>query len=353
MGGPLQSNRNVLQTGAGDGNDVGFCWRVLARFRPSSSALKALLACSALSLCTHADSFAEDLSGMGEVRFDSGTSRLKDALEVLSKVSSGKKILQEAQVVFGLHSRDELLDYLELGDVSRTDAVLTRHFNPATQQEERERKVKVILKRNQPLADLVFDLAHELTHAVQKPSWDPYDPELTAGKYIYAAIEGRGGEVDAVTTECQVGFELALQYGTSMERCRRYRRGEQVDREKVKADFYRVGEWSKTLERDLGEEAKQLALKSESPMLYSSTGNAPYPVALYREFTAISSAACKNSYRRLELSRSTQQESAESGRAPAGVLAGSKKQNDGVSPELAEFLNRRCKMSSSGVSSAP
>jgi hypothetical protein len=42
------------------------------------------------------------------------------------------------------------------------------------------------------------------------------------------------------------------------------------------------------------------SITPEEPQLFSSTGNAPYPIALYREFRDLNQIACENSKRRFQ-----------------------------------------------------
>ena len=116
--------------------------------------------------------------------------RLETALRILEHLPTGRDLLSRAKKFWNLGRTASLRGVLKFGEASKTDAVLTRHFNPKTGEETRERQVTVYLRERQNLDDLVLDLAHELVHATTRPGWDPYDPRLTAGKYIWAAIEG-------------------------------------------------------------------------------------------------------------------------------------------------------------------
>jgi len=224
---------------------------------------------------------------------------------------------------------------LEWGDSSRTDAVLTRHYDPETGEEVREREVTIYLRRHAAVEDVALDLAHELVHAAQQPTWDPYDPDLTPVRFIRLSIEAAGGEADAVQAECQVAAELGDAVATSGERCGRYAAGA---REGIVREFYRVGAWKRVLDRALGATAGELAdLSGEEPLLLSSTGRAPYPVALLREYEALTEAACRNSRKRLVSSSSAR--SAQT-RGPAGDGAG--RDLDEPSQRAAVFLSRRC-----------
>lgn len=234
---------------------------------------------------------------------------LEKVVSLLETSAAGKTMIEKAMRVWNLHSREELFARLKWGSVSKTDAVLIRHYDEETGKESRERIVTVYLRQNQPVTDVMLDLAHELVHATAKPSWDPYDPALTAGSYIHAAIEGEGGEVEAVRVECLVSYEIFGDRSNSLSaaRCNRYAVSDQkVAADRIRKDFYRVGHWMKDLSKRLGSEGKRFPdLSEKHPTLYSSTGGTPYPVALYEEYRQMTAAACENTRRR----------------APASVLA--------------------------------
>lgn len=238
----------------------------------------------------------------------------RDAIELLDRIPAGKRILTRAQAFWNETTRAGLLKHLAYGPVSRTDAVLTRHYHPDTGKEVRERYVTVILRKDQALMDVAMDLAHELTHATTPPTWDPYDPTLTPGKYMHAALEATGGEVDAVFTECEVAVDFKRELDMRTNRCDRYlnlqgnenRLG--VDRTKIQMDFYRVGHWEPLVRSRLGKESEKFPLLStKEPELYSATGGAPYPVALMREYDELNRVACENARKRGD------------GRSPASV----------------------------------
>jgi hypothetical protein len=225
---------------------------------------------------------------------------IADALTVLQGTPSGQRLLTRALSFWNLNSVSDLSSVLLWGPASKTDAVLTRHFNPTTGEEQRSRRVTIYLRKDQPLEDLTLDLSHELVHATSRPAWDPYDPDLTLQRYLSASIEGTGGEVEAVLLECQVGMELARERGTPLaSRCGEYVTAGKISRRRVVKDFYRVGRWHGPLLRRLGQAKSRFPLLSdENPKLYSSTGRAPYPYSLVEEFDQITQIACENSRRR-------------------------------------------------------
>jgi len=225
-------------------------------------------------------------------------------IEGLYHTEFGKKIIYDAQAYWKLKTKSEIAKHLRWDRVSRTDSVVTRHFDSKTGKEEVERKVTVILNKKQPDYEIILDLAHELTHAIYQPGWDPYDPDLTAGKYIYHAIEGNGGEVLALKNECHVYSELFISgyIKSEIKRCKRYfmENKSKLNEKKVLLDFYHVGEWKEDLLLLLGKEEENFPLLTDQePLLYSSTGLSPYPVALYYEFEQMNQSACSNALKRL------------------------------------------------------
>jgi hypothetical protein len=232
--------------------------------------------------------------------------RLTGVVQVLGKSPSGRLLLEQAKQFWNLSEAREMVQFLKWDSASRTDAVLIRHFDPRTGTEDRERRVTVFLKANQKLEEVVMDLAHELSHAVSKPVWDPYDPDLSPADYLLSSIEGPGGEIEAVSRECQVAFELQSYGSFDLSRCRRYLQASRegsapvVKRDLIRADFYKVGHWYVHLKEKLGNQIGRFPLlSSQSPRLYSSTGQSPYPYALLKEYEELNQIACENSRNRL------------------------------------------------------
>ena len=230
---------------------------------------------------------------------DARWNQLREVFRILSETPTGTRILTQA---------GELIHQVRWGVVSKTDAVLTRQFDPATGTEKRIREVTVFLKEKQAIEESVLDLAHEMTHALAGPQWDPYDPNLTASAYVRAVIDASGGEVDALTAECSVALELSELKGWNPGRCAKYSHqgphGEdRVSRAEIQKDFYRVGHWKRQVEKALemaGLEIDALPLLSgDDTVFFSSTGKAPYPIALLREFADLNSTACGNTLKRL------------------------------------------------------
>lgn len=262
---------------------------------------------------------------------DTEAGKIDLAIEMLETTQQGAALIREAQRSWG--AAEMLSRRLKAGKISKTDAVITRHYDVASGNESRRREVTVHLRTDQPVEAVALDLAHELSHAVSRTELDPYDPELTAVDYIYAAIEGKGGEVEALISECKVALELsALGRAMPMDRCEKYMLDDRksLDLAAIRRDFYKVGSWKGELFRRLGADARQRfpLLSGERPELFSSTGAAPYPVALLEEYEIMSRAACGNTRKRLQ-----------SQRTPAGEKLASTQQL---------FLLKRCQNADKG-----
>jgi|GEM_PF-1540734 len=235
--------------------------------------------------------------------------RLEQARLVLLKSESGRSLLRRTSEKFGVDLEHQALreggsDFVTPGGASRTDSVLNRGIDPATGLETRAFETRISLRAMQPLEDVVLDFAHELTHAELSRPVDPYDPALTAEKYISKAITGAGGEVDAVAAECRIGLELAEKYGLKMLRCRKYQNaGAGVDPELILRDFGASGRYRALLVERLGFSSlsRMEWITDQEPEFYSSTGGLPYPAALLEEYDELTQAACSNSRRRVEL----------------------------------------------------
>jgi hypothetical protein len=234
--------------------------------------------------------------------------RFSDALFTLGSVPEGLSLLKMAIRNWELEDLSDLLNHFKWGSASHTDTVITRYFNPKSGKEDRQSEITIYLRNDQSQLELVMDMAHELVHATGRSGIDPYDSTLTVGKYIWSAIEGAGGEVQATLTECQVGLELAKKLKMRVQRCEPYLNpwrvnapsGISISRDKIIKNFYRVGKWGPELKQWIGEEVRLFPhLSQDAPTLYSSTGHTPYPVALFREFEEITETACKNSENRM------------------------------------------------------
>jgi hypothetical protein len=179
-------------------------------------------------------------------------------------------------------------------------------YDPQTKTEQRERKIQIHVNVFQDPRLVLLDLAHELVHASAQPAFDPYDPNLTVVDYIRSSIEGPGGEAAAVYAECQIALELdQLGILIPSHRCDRYidRMNEEVPRvlrDRIVSDFYRVGAGYQDFQAVIPDPKRFFPqLSPKRPLLISSTGRAPYPIALIREYLGMTEIACENTRKRI------------------------------------------------------
>jgi hypothetical protein len=243
----------------------------------------------------------------------SDVAQMRRVLKELDNLSLGRELLQQASKMWNVSSIDQLSEHLKWGVSSKTDTVLTRYFDLHTGKEEKKRQTTIFLKKGIPDSELMLDLSHELVHAIVRPEFDPYDVQLTPGRYVLTAIEGKGGEIDAVQKECQIELEMSVSKRLSLRRCKNYflkdnlevytsqAAKQVVNRKKIRQDFYKVGHWYSELVLQLGKEVALFAeLSSDEPQLYSSNGQSPYPATLLQEYNEITTIACENSKKRMQ-----------------------------------------------------
>jgi hypothetical protein len=234
-------------------------------------------------------------------------------LEMLKHSKTGLSLLKKAQAKWRLDSIEALSAKIHFGVVSKTDAVLTRTYDPTSSKEIKERHTSIYLKSNQSMTETVLDLSHELVHATADPGWDPYDPDLSLARYMRSVIEGNGGEIEAVASECSVAAEIFSGESIAIKRCGQFWG---KPKENLKSAFYRVGKEGLLELKEEGRlSIRELPdLSANEPILYSSTGGTTYPQALLSEYRVMTESACVNSRKRL-LAVSTY--TAPSGRSPA------------------------------------
>jgi hypothetical protein len=258
------------------------------------------------------------LPAMSLRSMDESQGRFLRVLYLLDSYATGRQLIDKAKRAWKVQSLVEFTRYLRWGSASRTDSTLVRNYNPRTGEEQRERRVEIVLREDQRDSELILDLAHELTHALARPAFDPYDPHLTLGSYLTLSIEGEGGEVAAMISECSLSLEMfEKQVDSRFRRCKKYLDHNQVQfsRARLVRDFYLSGQW-------YGVEVTQFPYLSElEPQFYSSIVGLPYPHALIQEYKELTQSACRNALERKEKS------------AQSGSM---------LSPLQAEFLKARC-----------
>ncbi len=227
--------------------------------------------------------------------------KLDRAMELLSQTESGAKELSEAKSA-GVPIKEGL--------VSKTEVTATRTIQGT--KENYTFKTQVIIASDKDPVFQALDLAHELVHA-NHPKENPFNPKLNAGDYVRHGIEGKGGEADAISKECEVGKEImeskTLQSQIKADtldlikaRCQFVWKTAAND-SKWKQSFYFMGQYY----RDFVAQVSGLKIGAEyrasldekleprSPLFASAVAHKPYPLALLEEYVEITKRVCSRS----------------------------------------------------------
>jgi hypothetical protein len=228
---------------------------------------------------------------------------LKKLLELLSRSSTGEKIIKEAQYKA---ARTGLLleDVVRVGESSLTDTTLVRKFSPHSPEHViYESRSVVYISKNLAWDDALLDLAHELTHYVYREGFNPYSESFNVKDFIKSTIEGSGGEVQAFLTECRVLKELFSRRVQTRSNCQKIEDSAgQLSYSKAVELFYHVGSYfdgfhSQLKKRDIASSFSDL--KADKINFISSAYGVPYPVAALMEFDLVVNKVCENDKKRL------------------------------------------------------
>lgn len=228
---------------------------------------------------------------------DRDLERLERIKKILSLSRQGKSLLRQWA---GTQRRQNEMIRVEFsGTVSKTDALLTRVYDPVTKIERKERQITISLREDASDFDASLDFAHELTHALFEPVLDPYDPELTITKYLERILYRSGGEGHALTNECAIATNLSRILKRPLpERCRILTNLTEQAEEPSQAIlelFSRTGTDSELVRKLMGDgEFEAMGFSDAKPYLYSAAGGSTYPLALAREYLELTRAACEN-----------------------------------------------------------
>jgi hypothetical protein len=260
-------------------------------------------------------SLASEVRASPESRIVEPEAGLVPALSLLKKTVRGSQILKQAE---------QMRIPLELGDVSRTDVTASRMAGGKA--EPFRFNVRVVISREKEPVFQAMDLAHELIHAFG-PKVNPFDPQLDPLTYVRRGIEGPGGEVEAIRSECAVGRELLdagtqkLQVkGDSLQlvkaRCVAAWKSKDEPLKWVK-NFYNLGHFHddfvstvSTLNLTTEERIRWRGqVGTRSPMFSSAVTHKPYPLALLEEYIQITRQVCEKAKDRIRSGRSLASES--------------------------------------------
>ncbi len=232
---------------------------------------------------------------------------ISQLLKILSYSSTGKKLIQKAEILANKRGED-LLEIILAGESSFTDTTVYRRFaSKDPSKVSYESRAKVFIDKNHQLRDGVLDLAHELTHFSYRKSFNPYEERFDFKKFIKSTLEGRGGEVDAYMVECQVQKELFPREFFNSSNCEKIFEEStfSFSRKKAVEEFYKVGKfYPQFLDKAQSLKVRLVDfpfLSEEKASFISSSYGLPYPVAALLEFRGVLKKVCRNDYQRLRL----------------------------------------------------
>lgn len=245
---------------------------------------------------------------------------LKKLIELLSRSTSGEKLIREAAFK-AARTGMTIEDVIKVGDSSLTDTTLVRKFSPHSPEHViYETRSVVYINKSLSWDDALLDLAHELTHYVYREGFNPYSESFNAKDFIRSTIEGGGGEVQAFLTECKVLRELFSRQVQSRSNCQKIEDNNgQLSYTKAVELFYHVGSYfegfhSELKKRDIASSFSDL--KGEKINFISSAYGVPYPVAALMEYDLVVTKVCENDKKRLAYMQQGPKRDT-NGRAPA------------------------------------
>lgn len=238
---------------------------------------------------------------------DTEEDSIKYLIELLSSSKMGKMVIKEANQK-ARNLGQTLWDVIKVGNNSITDTTLIRKFSPSNPNSVAyESRSIVYLNKDLSTFNAILDLAHELTHFTKREAFNPYRVNFSLKDFIKSTVEGKGGEVEAYLTECQVLLEMFPKNIWNNSKCEKVydQKSKQFSMNLGILEFYRIGEYFeefKKLEK-LGiltpEEFPYL--NDKGPIFISSAWGLPYPVAAIKEFKTILKKVCRNDRKRLDL----------------------------------------------------
>lgn len=231
---------------------------------------------------------------------------IKSLLQILKRSKTGRELVDMATLK-AKNSGVSLLGILSAGEGSLTDTALIRRFTPNEPEKmEIEFKSQVFINKELPIIEAVLDLAHELTHFAMRRPFNPYLDGFSLESFIRNTVEGKGGEVAAYLTECQVLYELFPSHIRKKFHCHFIVDPHTGDfsRDLGIKQFYKVGNYYKDFKSSLvfqGIDHQFPLLSQDDAIFISSAYGLPYPVAAMQEFKSVVEKACLNDRRRLKI----------------------------------------------------
>lgn len=249
---------------------------------------------------------------------------LKILFNTLSQSKRGKTLLKLVANKAAEQGKT-LTDVIVPGDSSITDTTLIRRFSPHDPSVVAyETRSVVYINRHLNLVDAVMDLAHEMTHYLYRDPFNPYRPQFGLKEFVESTVEGKGGEVDAYLSECQVFKEIFKNFESHNSRCSLVADEEgKLSKNMGTKEFYKVGNYYGDFLSEIGKEHLNKSdfpiIGNDTPSFISSAYSLPYPVAAIKEYYTVMNKACQNDKKRIALIDQLQNSSAgtEKERSPA------------------------------------
>lgn len=253
---------------------------------------------------------SSDLSSSRWVsRSRSHKNNILNLFEHLKKSKTGARIIKLAKAKAAKENKS-IFDVISPGEVSICDTTLVRKFSVNDPMKVfYESKSQVYVGRDLSIKGAVLDIAHELTHYIFRPPFNPYNDKFSMSDFISSTIEGTGGEVDAYMVECKVLYDL---FPSEVERnssCSKIvdKRTNRLTRSKAVESFYRVGHGYKRFLDQIKVYGLKTSdfpyLTSRDASIISAAHDSPYPIAAYKEYLAIMKRACGNDEKRVAIVR--------------------------------------------------
>lgn len=237
-------------------------------------------------------------------------------LDILSLSSTGKFLIKEARVR-ALSMDDPLINLITPDENSVTDSTLIRKFEPRNPSEIiYESKSSITINKYHNTYDAILDLAHELSHFVNRIPFNPYRENFDIKTFVHNTIEGKGGEVEAFISECRVLQELFPTQVRSRYNCAKIVDSEtgKISRRKAVQRFYQVGQYHDQVKKLLRKHSIDESfphISDDKASFVSSAYGVPYPLAALFEYSTVFQKACENDERRISVLSSN------TGRSPA------------------------------------
>ena len=232
-----------------------------------------------------------------EPTWDSSWRGFPELASILRLSPTGKELIEKAKL-----KDADFISRIQIGEASFTESTFSRTYSLLDGHEQVHIKNIVTINSKLKLADAVVDLAHELVHFLDKEMLDPYKTDFEMEKFIRLGIEGKGGELSALATECKVAFEMEQSFAgfPKHELCAPYKQANgKFNWEMARKDYYALGTWYREASEFLVSHFPEMS--DRRTIFSSSYAKKPYPLALFEEYEVTRNAACENNRKKYRM----------------------------------------------------